>query len=246
LIEDGNAAREHLIRANTRLVISVAKRYRGRGVPFLDLIQEGNVGLMRAIKKYDHRRGYKFSTYATWWIRQAVSRAVADKGRTIRLPVHMTDRISRMLRARHELTQTLDRDPTIDELALALEESPDDVEQIMQFSRRPLSLETPVFEEEDAELGDFIEDQETPAPDDTASFHLLRGHLQEALASLPPREVRVLQMRYGLTDGKVYTLSEIGDRMGVTRERVRQLESQALGRLKKPAMRRQLDMFIGD
>ena len=245
-IEDGWAAREHLITANSRLVISVAKKYMGRGVPFLDLIQEGNIGLIRAVKKFDYRRGHKFSTYATWWIRQAVTRAIADQGRTIRVPVHMGDQINKLLRVQHQITQRLGREPTIDELASALEVPPKKVENMIQVARRPLSLETPTDDEEDSVLGDFIEDQDAPAPDDTATYHLLREHLKEVMSGLPPREVRILQLRYGLLDGQAYTPEEVGRKMGVTRERVRQIEAQALSRLRHPTIRRKLRDYLGE
>ena len=245
LIEDGWAAREHLITANSRLVISVAKKYMGRGVLFLDLIQEGNIGLIRAAKKFDYRRGHKFSTYATWWIRQAVTRAIADQGRTIRVPVHMGDQINKLLRIQHQLTQRLGRDPSVEELAVALEVTPQKVENMIQVARRPLSLETPTDDEEDSVLGDFIQDEEIPAPDDTATYNLLREHLENVLDGLPPREVRILQLRYGLLDGQAYTLEEVGRKMGVTRERVRQIEAQALSRLRHPAIRRKLREYLG-
>jgi len=244
-IEDGWLAREHLITANSRLVISVAKKYMGRGVPFLDLIQEGNIGLIRAAKKFDYRRGHKFSTYATWWIRQAVTRAIADQGRTIRVPVHMGDQINKLLRVQHQLTQRLGRDPSVDELAEALEVTPQKVENMIQVARRPLSLETPTDDEEDSVLGDFIQDEEVPAPDETATYNLLREHLDIVLNGLPPREVRILQLRYGLLDGQAYTLEEVGRKMGVTRERVRQIEAQALSRLRHPAIRRRLREYLG-
>lgn len=246
LIEDGWAAREHLITANSRLVISVAKKYMGRGVPFLDLIQEGNIGLIRATKKFDYRRGHKFSTYATWWIRQAVTRAIADQGRTIRVPVHMGDQINKLLRVQHQLTQRLGREPTVEELAIALDVPPKKVENMIQVARRPLSLETPTDDEEDSVLGDFIEDDEAPPPDDSATYNLLREHLEEVLNGLPPREVRILQLRYGLLDGQAYTLEEVGRKMGVTRERVRQIEAQALSRLRHPSIRRKLRDYLGD
>jgi RNA polymerase primary sigma factor len=246
LIEDGWDAREHLITANSRLVISVAKKYMGRGVPFLDLIQEGNIGLIRATKKFDYRRGHKFSTYATWWIRQAVTRAIADQGRTIRVPVHMGDQINKLLRVQHQLTQRLGREPSVEELAEALDVPPKKVENMIQVARRPLSLETPTDDEEDSVLGDFIEDDEAPPPDDTATYNLLREHLGEVLNGLPPREVRILQLRYGLLDGQAYTLEEVGRKMGVTRERVRQIEAQALSRLRHPSIRRKLRDYLGE
>ena len=246
LIEDGWAAREHLITANSRLVISVAKKYMGRGVPFLDLIQEGNIGLIRATKKFDYRRGHKFSTYATWWIRQAVTRAIADQGRTIRVPVHMGDQINKLLRVQHQLTQRLGREPSVEELANALEVPPKKVENMIQVARRPLSLETPTDEDEDSVLGDFIQDEESLAPAEAVTQNLLREHLSEVLNLLPPREVRILQLRYGLLDGQSYTLEEVGRKMGVTRERVRQIEAQALSRLRHPSHRRKLADYLRD
>jgi RNA polymerase primary sigma factor len=245
-IEDGWSAREHLITANSRLVISVAKKYMGRGVPFLDLIQEGNIGLIRAAKKFDYRRGHKFSTYATWWIRQAVTRAIADQGRTIRVPVHMGDQINKLLRVSHQLTQELGRDPSPEELGDALGVTSKKVENMIQVARRPLSLETPTDEEEDSVLGDFIEDEESPAPAEAATRNLLREQLEEVLSTLPPREVRILQLRYGLLDGQSYTLEEVGRKMGVTRERVRQIEAQALSRLRHPSHRRKLRDYISE
>ncbi len=244
LIEDGMAAREHLINANSRLVISVAKKYIGRGVPFLDLIQEGNIGLIRAAKKFDWRRGHKFSTYATWWIRQAVTRAIADQGRTIRVPVHMGDQINRLLRASHQLTQELGRDPTVAELAEALNVTVRKAEQMIQVARRPISLETPTDDEEESVLGDFIPDEDSPAPAEVVTSQMLREQLSDILSTLPPREVRILQLRYGLLDGETYTLEEVGKKLGVTRERVRQIEAQALSRLRHPAHARKLRDFL--
>jgi RNA polymerase primary sigma factor len=245
-IEDGWAAREHLITANSRLVISVAKKYMGRGVPFLDLIQEGNIGLIRAAKKFDYRRGHKFSTYATWWIRQAVTRAIADQGRTIRVPVHMGDQINRLLRVSHQLTQNFGREPSTEELAQVLDVSPKKVENMIQVARRPLSLETPTDEEDDSVLGDFIPDDDSPAPTQVVTHNLLREDLRDVLNTLPPREVRILQLRYGLLDGQSYTLEEVGRKMGVTRERVRQIEAQALSRLRHPTHRRRLVDYLGE
>ncbi len=245
-IEDSWAARDHLITANSRLVISVAKKYMGRGVPFLDLIQEGNIGLIRATKKFDYRRGHKFSTYATWWIRQAVTRAIADQGRTIRVPVHMGDQINKLLRYQHQLTQKLGRDPSVEELAQELNIPVKKVENMIQVARRPLSLETPTDDEEDSTLGDFIEDDDVPAPDDSATYNLLKEHLQEILNDLPPREVRILQLRYGLLEGQAYTLEEVGNKMGVTRERVRQIEAQALSRLRHPSIQKILRDYLRD
>ena len=230
---DGELAQEHLIRANARLVISVAKKYIGRGVPFLDLIQEGNIGLIRATNKFEYQRGHKFSTYATWWIRQAVSRAVADQGRTIRVPVHMGDQLNRMRRIQLNLIQELGREPSIEELAEGMETTPDKVENLLEIARRPVSLETPIDEDGDSTFGDFVEDINSPAPAEEVATHLLHEQLQGALDRLPAREAQILRLRYGLEDGRVYTLEEVGQTIGVTRERVRQLEAQALNRLRQ-------------
>ena len=232
-VADGEAAQEHLVRANARLVISVAKKYIGRGVPFLDLIQEGNIGLIRATNKFEYRRGHKFSTYATWWIRQAVSRAVADQGRTIRVPVHMGDQLNRMRRVQMRLTQELGREPSIDELATGMETTSDKVENLLEIARRPVSLETPIDEEGDSTFGDFVEDVTSPAPAEEVATNLLHEQLNAALDRLPAREAQILRLRYGLEDGRVYTLEEVGQAIGVTRERVRQLEAQALNRLRQ-------------
>jgi RNA polymerase primary sigma factor len=244
LVRDGQAAQEHLIKANSRLVVSVAKKYVGRGVPFLDLIQEGNIGLIRAVKKFDYRRGFKFSTYATWWIRQAVTRAIADQGRTIRVPVHMYEQINRLARVTRQLVQELGRDPTIEEIAEELAVSPKKVERTIKVAQRPLSLEMPVGEEDDSFLGDFIEDSEAPSPTDQASQQLLRDQIDDIFVSLTPREVRILQLRFGLVDGYSYTLEEVGKKFGVTRERIRQIEAQALGRLRHPSRSRKLRDFL--
>jgi RNA polymerase primary sigma factor len=233
IMYDGELAQEHLIRANARLVISVAKKYIGRGVPFLDLIQEGNIGLIRATNKFEYRRGHKFSTYATWWIRQAVSRAVADQGRTIRVPVHMGDQLNRMRRVQMRLTQDLGREPTMDELAVGMETTPDKVENLLEIARRPVSLETPIDDEGDSTFGDFVEDVNSPAPAEEVATNLLHEQLKGALDRLPHREAQILRLRYGLEDGRVYTLEEVGQAIGVTRERVRQLEAQALNRLRQ-------------
>jgi RNA polymerase primary sigma factor len=236
-----------LITSNLRLVVKIALDFQKFWMRnLLDLIQEGNIGLIRATKKFDYRRGHKFSTYATWWIRQAVTRAIADQGRTIRVPVHMGDQINKLLRVQHQLTQRLGREPTVEEVAEALEVPPKKVENMIQVARRPLSLETPTDDEEDSVLGDFIEDDEAAPPDDTATYNLLREHLSEVLNGLPPREVRILQLRYGLLDGQAYTLEEVGRKMGVTRERVRQIEAQALSRLRHPSIRRKLRDYLGE
>jgi RNA polymerase primary sigma factor len=245
-VEEGQAARAHLIQANSRLVISVAKKYIGRGVSFLDLIQEGNMGLIRAASKFNYRLGHKFSTYATWWIRQAVTRAIADQSRTIRVPVHMGDQINRLLRASHRLTQELGREPTSEELAQTLDIPTRKAEQMLQFARRPLSLDMPNDEEEESVLGDFIEDEDAVAPPDAVSASILRDALRGILQDLPPREVRILQLRYGLVDGETYTLEEVGKKLGVTRERVRQIEAQALSRLRHPTHSRKLRDFLGE
>jgi RNA polymerase primary sigma factor len=241
--EDGWAAREHLITANSRLVISIAKKSMGRGVPFLDLIQEGNIGLIRAAKKFDYKRGFKFSTYATWWIRQAVTRAITDQGRTIRIPSHMGDQISTLRKVRHRLTQELGRIPTPKELAEELGDDPKKVEKMIGWSKQLISLELPI-DDEGSVLGDFIEDQQTPQPPEAASQNLLREHLNKVIKNLPPREARILELRYGLLDGKKYTLKEVGQKMGVTRERIRQIETQAFSRLRHPAVRRQLKDYL--
>jgi RNA polymerase primary sigma factor len=231
-IERGRAARDHLIKANMRLVLSVARRYYGYGLPLLDLIQEGNIGLMRSIRNYDYRRGFKFSTYATWWIRQAVTRALAEQSRTIRLPVYMNDQVNRMVRERRRLLQELDREPTVDELAQALQVSPETVDEMERISRQPLSLQTPVGENDEQELGDVIGDVNAPGPEEAAFQTLADEDMRQKLAELPPRELRVLQMRYGLTGEAPLTLQEVGRQMGITRERARQLEAQALRRLR--------------
>ena len=242
-VSDGLVAREHLIRANSRLVISIAKKYMGRGVPFLDLIQEGNIGLIRTANKFNYRLGHKFSTYATWWIRQAVTRAIADQSRTIRLPVHRSDRINRLLRISHRLTQEVGHTPTSEELGVAAEIPTDKVEEMLRIARRTLSLETPIHDGE-SQLGHFIEDEDSPVAADAVAHSMLQEALQRIFRNLPAREVRILQLRYGLVDGETHTLEEIGHKLGVTRERVRQLESQALGRLRHPTRVRKLRGFL--
>ena len=244
VIEEGRLAREHLIKANTRLVVSIAKKYIGRGVPFLDLIQEGNLGLMKAVEKFDHTRGFRFSTYATWWIRQTITRAIADQGRTIRVPVHMTDRIRRLYKTARDLEQSYGRQPTPEEIAEELEVEPRKVQWMLKVSWQPLSLENPVGEEEDAELGSFIEDDTTPTPTQTVYQNLLREKLDQVLGTLPPREARILRMRFGLTNGRSYTLEEVGQKFGLTRERIRQIEGKALRRLRHPRRSRQLRDYL--
>jgi RNA polymerase primary sigma factor len=243
-IEDGMAAREHLIMANSRLVISVAKKYNNRGVPLLDLIQEGHVGLMRAVKKFDYRRGHKFSTYATWWIRQAITRLIADHGRTIRVPVHMGDRINRMLRSRHQLTQELGREPNEVELAAHLDTTPKSVEDMLRVAQRPISLEKPTDYDSDSVMADFIKDDESPAPEELTQQELLEERVQELLETLPPREALVVRLRYGLPGGEVHTLKQIGEKLGITRERVRQIENQALRRLRHPSLQSELIDYV--
>jgi RNA polymerase primary sigma factor len=244
-IEEGRIAREHLIKANTRLVVSIAKRYMGRGVPFLDLIQEGNLGLMKAVEKFDYSRGYRFSTYATWWIRQTITRAIADQGRTIRVPVHMSDRIRRLYNTARSLEQEYGRRPTPEEIAHELDIEPRKVQWMLRVSWRPLSLEQPVGEEEDSELGSFIEDDATPTPTQSAYRYLLGEKIEEMLATLSPREARILRLRFGLINGRSYTLEEVGQKFGLTRERIRQIEGKALRRLRHPRRSRQLRDYLG-
>jgi RNA polymerase primary sigma factor len=243
-IEDGRDARDHLIKANTRLVVSIAKRYMGRGVPFLDLIQEGNLGLMKAVEKFDYTRGYRFSTYATWWIRQTITRAIADQGRTIRVPVHMSDRIRHLYKTARQLEQENGRKPTPEEIAAQMDLEPRKVQWMLKVSWRPLSLERPVGEEEDSELGSFIEDDSTPTPTQSAYQNLLREKVEEVLSTLTPREARILRLRFGLQNGRQYTLEEVGQKFGLTRERIRQIEGKALRRLRHPRRSRQLRDFV--
>jgi len=243
-IQDMRQARDHLIKANTRLVVSIAKKYMARGVPFLDLIQEGNLGLMKAVEKFDYKRGFRFSTYATWWIRQTITRAIADQGRTIRVPVHMSDRIRRLYKVARQLEQDMGRKASPEEIAHEMETDARKVQWMMRVSWRPLSLESPVGEEEDSELGAFVEDETTPTPTQSAYSNLLREKIEEVLSTLSPREARILRLRFGLHNGRSYTLEEVGQKFGLTRERIRQIEGKALRRLRHPRRARQLRDYL--